>query len=52
MIDRGHAASLLVRNVGEGLDFLNLPISDFHQGVEIAVAEMSAKGGFKTARMA
>jgi len=43
VIDRGHASALLVRHVGQGSNILDLSVGDFHEGIEIAVSEVSAK---------
>jgi hypothetical protein len=44
VIDRGHASALLVGYVRQGPDTLDFPVRDFHEGIEIAVPEVSAKG--------
>ena len=43
VIDRGHASALLVRYVRQGSDTLDFSVRDFHEGIEIAVPEVSAK---------
>jgi predicted N-formylglutamate amidohydrolase len=43
VIDRGHASALLVRYVRQSSYILDLSVRDFHEGVEIAVSEVSAK---------
>ena len=40
VIDRSHAAALLMRDIGQGADFQHLAFGYFHQGVKVTVAEM------------
>ena len=51
VIDRGHAAALLMRNVGQGGNLQHFAFGDFHQGVKITVAEMGSERGIKSAGM-
>ncbi len=51
VIDRGHAAALLVRNVGQSGDLLHFAVGDLDQGVKVTVAEMRPQGGFESTGM-
>ena len=51
VIDRGHAAALLVRHVGQGGDLLHFAVGDFHQGVKVTVTEMGPQRGLESTGM-
>jgi hypothetical protein len=51
MIDWSHAAALLMRHVGQGGDLQHFAFGDFHQGVQVTVAEMGPQRGIESAGM-
>jgi hypothetical protein len=51
VIDRGHAAALLVGNIGQSPDLLHRTVRNFHQSVKVAVTKMCAKGSLESARL-